>query len=108
MGEHPPRTYPVSGSSSFTGTRSAFLLPDALAGYDAYENTRPVAAQHERLVQRPRIHTERFGYVYRGEVVLIHRIGIQFIRYPRPVEQPGRIGLVLSLHPGRPFDAAKL
>ena len=100
IGEQPPRMYPVVGSNSRTGIRSAFLLPEMRAAAfrstsrdDTDEMARPITTKHERLENRSNIFAELFGHVSRGQMLLIHPIRDQFVGDFGSVEQTGRIGL---------------
>ena len=94
--------YPVVGSNSRTGIRSAFLLPEMRAQLqidlvisrdDTDEMARPVTTKHECLENRSNIFAELFGHVSRGQMLLIHPIRNQFVGDFGSVEQTGRIGL---------------
>ena len=54
IGEQPPRIYPVVGSSSFIGMRSAFLLPESRAAALRSTSLSPGITQTKSPVRSPR------------------------------------------------------
>lgn len=102
MGQHPPRIYPVRGSSSFIGISSAFFCPCGFGRFfqvnlgvarnDAHKVPGFFSVEHERFEYPSDVLAELSGHMGGCEVILVDFIRNQLIRDARPVKQARYVG----------------